>query len=55
MEDVEDLASKMMFVLDNPTAAKVLSENGERYANIHFSQEAFNSSFIDIINGVLYR
>lgn len=55
MEDVEDLASKMVFGLDNPLEVNNIAENGERYAMSHFSQEAFNSSFNEIIKGVLNR
>ena len=55
MEDVKDLASKMVFVLDNPLEAKIIAENGERYAISHFSQDAFNGSFNVIINEVLDR
>ena len=52
MEDVEDLALKMVFVLDNPLEAKNIAEDGERYATSHFSQEAFNNSLGHIINKV---
>ena len=52
MEDVEDLASKMAFVLGNPLEAKFIAENGERYATSHFSQEAFSNSLGHIINKV---
>lgn len=53
MEDVNDLALKMMHALDDQVDAANVSENGENFANRYFSQEAFNSSFSRIINSVL--
>lgn len=39
MEDVDDLATKMIFVLENPEQALAIAENGKRYA-----EKAFNNN-----------
>lgn len=53
MEDVDDLASKLVFALTHNDEMKVIGDNGKMYANSHFSQEAFNNCFSRIINKVL--
>ena len=53
MEDVDDLASKLVFALTHSDEMKVIGDNGKMYANSHFSQEAFNNCFSRIINKVL--
>lgn len=49
MEDVDDLASMMLYTLDNPTIADKISQNGENYAKSHFTQDAFDKVFNNIL------
>lgn len=57
MEDTDDLARQMLFVLDNPEKAEVIAKDGMDYANRVFSNEAIVNELLDncgkIINKVI--
>ena len=46
MEDVDDLASKMIFVLENPEQALLIAENGKRYAGQAFNNNPIGDKLI---------
>ena len=54
MEDVEDLASKLVFALTHCGEMKEIGENGKLYADSHFSQEAFNNSIEMIFKSIQF-
>lgn len=47
MEDVEDLARQMIFVLDHPEQAEDVALNGKEYAERVFSNEAIVNELLD--------
>ena len=53
MEDVKDLASKMVCALENPNKIEEISKNGNDYARRHFSQSAFQVSMNSILSNIL--
>lgn len=53
MEDVDDLASKMLYALDNPSTMADIGKEGKLYAEKHFTQEAFEENLSRIIDRIL--
>lgn len=53
MEDVDDLANKMLYALDNPSAMAIIGKEGKIYAENHFTQEAFEENLSSIIDRIM--
>ena len=54
MENINDLAAKMCYAINCPVEVSRIACDAEEYANKHFSQEAFNASFREIIRAIDY-
>lgn len=55
MENVDDLAKQMRFVLDNPNEAEIVAQNGRDYANRVFSNEAIVNELLDNCNKIINK
>lgn len=47
MDNVEDLAKQMIYVLDNPDQAETIAKNGKDYADRAFSNESIVNKMLD--------
>lgn len=53
MENVKDLSDKMLYALDNPSAMVKMGQEGQVYAERHFTQEAFEANLSRIIDRIM--
>lgn len=53
MEDVSDLARQLDFALTHPSELADVAKRAQLYAELNFSQNAFNNDFFEIINKVI--
>lgn len=53
MENVKDLSDKMLYALDNPSAMVKMGQEGQVYAEKHFTQEAFEANLSRIIDRIM--
>ena len=49
MENIDDLAEKMIFLYENPDYAKQMADNGYEYANTHFTADAVGKLLVSQI------
>lgn len=53
MENVKDLSDKMLYALDNPSAMVKMGQEGQVYAERHFTQDAFEANLSRIIDRIM--
>lgn len=52
MEDIDDLADKMLYLYNNPEYLMMIAKNGQEYANNHFTAEAVGKMLVEQIHEV---
>lgn len=52
MEDIDDLANKMLYLYNNLEYAMIMAKNGQEYANSHFTSYAVGKMLVDQIHEV---
>lgn len=54
-DDIEDLCTKLQFLIDSPPQRKAMGEAGRAYAELNFSAESYNDGVVNIANRMLGR
>ena len=54
-KDSDSIASKIIYLLDNPGIRKELGENAARYAKQHYSRSMNTEKFINVVEGIVKK